>query len=228
VLSGDLPESRIDDACRRVLALKEKYGILDGKPTPRCTPEKRKEINAKLREVGRRIAEKGMTLTANHTNLIPVDRNKIRRVKMVYIGYSDLCLENLQCAVEEFAKYGAVCELQNGFCAQDNDTLDEYDLIVYANYIGMHKPTGGEFFFGKECNMLRQIMTVGVEKSVGVSFGNPDIYFNYFTAARSFVNCYSLNKETIKAFVRGLYGDVKFTDHAPFPLNPITCTDEVY
>lgn len=36
------------------------------------------------------------------------------------------------------------------------------------------------------------------------------------------------NPETMRAFVRGLYGDVTFTDYNPFPLNRIRCTDDVY
>ncbi|MBQ9769091.1 MAG: hypothetical protein IJW27_02695 [Clostridia bacterium] len=71
-------------------------------------------------------------------------------------------------------------------------------------------------------------MTKEIDKSVGVSFGSPNIYFNYFTAAKTFVNCYSFNEETVRGFVKGLYGDLNFTDYYPFPLNPITRTNEVY
>jgi hypothetical protein len=67
-----------------------------------------------------------------------------------------------------------------------------------------------------------------VEKSIGVSFGDPDIYFNYFTAAPTFINAYSENKETMESFVKGLYGEIKFTDYCPFPLNPINGTNDVY
>lgn len=228
VLAGDLPESRIDDACRRILKMKEKYGVFEDGEIPHPTEEQREQIKAEMAQVATEISERGITLCANRTNFLPLKKENIKKVKIVYIGYSELCYENLQYAVEQFEKYGAKCDIQNGFEASDNDTLDEYDLIVYATFIGFFAPAGGQFFFGKECHMMRKIMTTCTEKSIAVSFGNTDIFFNYFTASHTFINAYSYNRETMVSFVKGLYGDVQFTDYNPFPLNPITRTDDVY
>lgn len=38
---------------------------------------------------------------------------------------------------------------------------------------------------GKEYHMMRQIMTECTEKSIAISFGNTDIFFNYFAASLS-------------------------------------------
>ena len=167
-------------------------------------------------------------MTANRLGFVPMNHEKIKKVKIVYIGYSDQCYANLKYAVEEFERHGAHCDLQNGFQAADNATLDQYDLIVYATFIGFHEPAGAQAFVGEECHMMRQIMTTCVEKSVGVSFGNPDIFFNYFTAVPTFVNCYSFTPETMESFVKGLYGEITYTDYSPYPLNPITRTNDVY
>ena len=228
VRSGELPESRIDDACQRILGMKERFGLFDHGEVPQLTDTQRESLDIRIGELCRDIAAKGLTLTANRTGFLPVKAEKVQKVKLVYIGYSDLCYENLQYAVEEFARHGAHCELQRGFAKEDNETLDQYDLIVYATFIGMHMPAGGKTFYGEECKMMRLIMTVATEKSVGVSFGDPEIFFNYFTAANSFVNCYSFNRETIEAFVKSLYGEVTFTENNPFPLNPIKRTNDVY
>ena len=228
VLSGDLPESRIDDACRRVLTLKERYGLLEHKMLVPPTEEEREAVRENIRTVSRDVAERGMTMTANRLNLIPLNRETVKKVNLVYIGYSDDCEKNLQCAVEEFARHGAECDYQVGFRPEDNATLKDYDLIVYATFIGMHMPPGGRAFFGEKCLMMRHIMTACVEKSVGVSFGDPDIFFNYFTAAPTFVNCYSYTPENAVAFVKGLYGEIPFGTHTPFPLNPITRDNDVY
>jgi beta-N-acetylhexosaminidase len=228
VLSGDLPESRIDDACRRVLTLKERYGLLEHKTLVPPTEEEREAVRENIRAVSRDVAERGMTITANRLHLVPLNREAVKKVKLVYIGYSDDCEKHLQHAVEEFARHGASCDYQVGFCPADNATLKDYDLIVYATFIGMHMPPGGRAFFGEKCLMMRHIMTTCVEKSVGVSFGDPDIYFNYFTAAPTFVNCYSHTPENAVAFVKGLYGEIPFGTYAPFPLNPITRDNNVY
>lgn len=228
VLSGELPESRIDDACQRVLDMKERFGMFEQGQIPYRTEEFGDELAVEFQRLCRDIADKSLTLVANRTNFLPVSAQKLRKVKIVYIGYSDGCYNNLRYAAEEFSRHGAQCDVQRGFTDADNKTLEQYDLIIYATYIGMHQPAGGKAFFGDECLMMRKIMTVATEKSMGVSFGDPDIFFNYFTASHTFVNCYSFNPETMEAFVKGLYGESTFTKNNPFPLNPITRTDNVY
>ena len=227
VLSGDLPESRIDDACRRVLNLKEKYGIFEQGVLPIPTEEKRAEIKANLHAVAEEIAARGLSLSANRTGFVPMKKG-IKRAAVFYIGYSDLCFENLQYMKDEFARYGVECDIKKGYQKSDEVGLEDYDVIIYATYIGFHAPLGGHYFFGAECRMLWDIMTKCVEKSVAVSFGDPNIFYNYFTACPTFVNCYSTNRETMEGFVRGLFGDIKFTDFHPFPLNPVTGTNDVY
>ncbi|MBE7020911.1 MAG: hypothetical protein E7411_05735 [Ruminococcaceae bacterium] len=229
VLSGELSEDRIDDACLRILKLKEKYGIFIDEEVPHPTEEKVKEISDNIHRVTREITEKGLTLAANRTNFVPVDRNKIKKVKIFYIGYSQLCCEKVEkYIIPAFEKYGAKAEFQVGYTPEDDDTLNNYDLIVYATYIGFHAPAGAPYFFGKEIFMISRIMRKCVEKSVGISFGDVNIFYNYFTAAHTFVNCYSYTEEAIEGFVRGLYGDLKFIDYSPFPLNPVTKTNDVY
>lgn len=231
VRDGELDESVLDAACERILAMKEKYGLFDESKLPHPTDELQKEIKDTIHDVSKAISEKGISLCANRTGFLPVKKENIKKVKIVFIGYSDKCYENLEKhAVEEFAAHGAICDIQKGFYKEDNIPLAEgkYDLIVYATFIGMWRPTGAPFFFEDECRAMRRIMTVDPEKSIGVSFGNTDIFFNYFTAAHTFINAYSTNPETIRSFVRGLYGEVQFTDFHPFVLNPISRTNDVF
>ena len=226
VLNGEIPESRIDDACSRILKMKEKF--LSVQPVPYLTEETRDGIKKEMSEFCSEVAKKGLTLTANHLNLIPIKEKEVRNVKIFYIGYSDQCFENLQYMVDEFEKHGATCTLKKGIDASDPATLKDCDLVVYATYIGMHAPAGGQFFYGDECRMMYNVMTENVERSVAVSFGCTDVYFNYFTAAPAYVNCYSTTPEIIRGFVKGLYGELEFNSYNPCPLNPITRTNEVY
>ncbi len=229
VLNGEITEERINDACFRILTMKAKYGYLDaGKKVVPAAKEVKKDIYDRMCDLNERTAAKGLTLVANHGGFVPVNKEKIKKVKVFYIGYSDLCKDNLEYMKAEFEKHGVECEIKDGYEVSDTKTLENYDLIVYATYIGMHAPRGGPYFFGEKCQMLWDVMTVAKEKSVAVSFGNTNIYFNYFTAAPTFVNAYSVNKETIEAFVKGLYGDITFNDYNPFPLNPITRNNEIF
>lgn len=227
VLDGRIPESRIDDACRRVLDMKEKYGIFDDEEYTYPTEEEREAVREKIRNLMHRIAEKGITLTANNAGLIPLNKDKIKKVKIAYLGYSDEAFEKLQSMVAEFERHGAECVLRSGFSMADLMECDKYDLIVYASYVSFHHPQGGQHYYGDVCNDVARTFKYATDKSVGISMGSPISYFNYFSSAKTFVNSYSFNEQILEGFVKGLYGELEFSDYNPFPLNPITKTNDI-
>jgi hypothetical protein len=98
---------------------------------------------------------------------------------------------------------------------------------VYASYLSFHSPLGGQHYYGNDCHAVARSFTSNVDKSIGVSMGSTDSYFNYFSSAKTFVNCYSFNEQILEGFVKGLYGELEFTDYNPFPLNPITKTNDI-
>lgn len=222
VLSGDLPESRIDDACQRILDMKERYGLFQENYTIKhYTDEERKPIFEDLKKYNRQIAEKSLTLVANRENILPLNRNAIKKVKLIYFGYLEEVYNRLDTVIETFAKYGAVADKQKLVGQDIKQIAEDYDLIVYVPHIGPHSPFGMPAFYQEECKALMFAMTEGREKSVGVSFASPYTFFDYFSSVPVFVNAYSYNVESMEAFVQGLYGDVPFEGISPFPLNPL-------
>ncbi|HEX7056348.1 MAG TPA: glycoside hydrolase family 3 N-terminal domain-containing protein [Bacilli bacterium] len=76
VKSGAIPESRIDESVRRILTLKEKYGLFAtaGRQTP--LTEKIAQAQAKVasqahRQTAQKLAENGVTLVKNERNTLP-------------------------------------------------------------------------------------------------------------------------------------------------------------
>ena len=60
-------------------------------------------------------------------------------------------------------------------------------------------------------------------------FSNPD----EIAAVETFIpfrikDCALMQRRVWIYSSKGLYGDIRFTDYAPFPLNPITRTNNVY
>ena len=71
-----------------------------------------------------------------------------------------------------------------------------------------------------EMNTLFHSLSYGAKKSVCVSFGAPSIYYNYFECADVFINAYSDDHGTMRAFVDGILGDFEFSGRSPVPLRP--------
>ena len=105
--------------------MKEKYGIFDIETYSYPTEEKREAVRVQIRALCEKIAAKGLSMTCNSANLVPLNKDSIKKVKLVYMGYSDEVYENLKYAVDEFKKYGAECTLQNDFT--NTDTWLLYD-----------------------------------------------------------------------------------------------------
>jgi hypothetical protein len=83
----------------------------------------------------------------------------------------------------------------------------------------MSQPTGMPFF-SSNFSTLFNAFAYGAEKSVAVSFGAPSIYYNYFETATAYVNAYSMDKSTMKAFVGAILGDFEMTAKSPVALKP--------
>ncbi|NLD87942.1 MAG: hypothetical protein GX633_06760 [Clostridiales bacterium] len=226
VLSGDLPESRIDDACERILAMKEHYGFLKEDYALRHhTREERKSLVDAMTAVNKKIAPKSITLVADRNYALPI--KDVKKVKIIYFGYDESSYANLDAMIDRFSEYGAKADKQKLVRDDIKTIAEEYDLIVYASYIGPHSPHGGPAFYRQECISLLYAMTEGREKSVGIGIGSPYTYFDYFSSVPVYVNAYTSNPETLEAFVDVLYGKVIPEGTSPYPLNPITGTNRV-
>ena len=96
---------------------------------------------------------------------------------------------------------------------------EEYDIIVYACYLAMSQPQGMSFY-SKDLSTLFYAFAYGSEKSVAASFGAPSIYYNYFESVPTFINAYSMDASTMRAFVGALLGDFEMTGKSPVDLKP--------
>ncbi|MBR3933805.1 MAG: hypothetical protein IKJ68_07870 [Clostridia bacterium] len=219
VQKGILSEERIDDACQRVLDLKEKLGLFDkGYRNPDYTIE---EAKAKTAALAKKLSESAITLLRDLHGQIPYDKNKIKKVAIVSYTHVEYVHTRLSAMKEAFEDYGCEVHMQRRIDSfEDAERLaNEYDLIVYAGFLGHHAPKGAPSFYGDEFWSLRHAFVYGKEKSVGVSLGYPHIMYNFMDDAFVFANIYSVSPEMQKAFVKGLFGDIPFVGKSPVELD---------
>ena len=84
VKTGEVKESRLDDACRRVLTLKEEKGILDWKESDGSVENAEAVVGSKAnRELERVIAANAVTVIKNTDNVLPLDVKENEHVLML-------------------------------------------------------------------------------------------------------------------------------------------------
>lgn len=216
VNDGRINEERINDACSRVLDMKEKLGLFSEKQEePTIMDDK---LYNEIADFNRRVSDLAVTLECDNTNKLPLDASKIKNVTIVCSAHVDRAFEALKHMKAAFEERGINVKLQRRIKDQEEmDRIDsESDLIIYAGYLHNHQPMGASSFYGDECATFFYAFTKGKDKSIGVSLGSCYVYYDFYSQLDTFVHAYSLSKEAQEAFVKGIFGEIEFKGVMPY------------
>lgn len=220
VKEGKISESRIDDACTRILDMKEKIGLFDEDYWN--PPYTAKEVVAQTKIINQEIAKRAITLVRDDQNLLPLDQKKIKNVTIVCSTHADVFFEQLEYLKEILENRGMKVHLQRRISSDaEMKRIDETsDLILYAVFVAPHRPKGHMGLYGEECATYLHALSKGQEKSIGVSMGYPYIHYDIMGNAETFINTYGVAPELMDAFVQAIFGEIEMTGVSPVKLNP--------
>ncbi len=222
VRDGRIAESRIDDACQRVLDFKEKLGMFEDDYYTKPFPYTKEEMLRKTREVNEKIVRKSMTLVRDRTGILPVNKENIKKVSIIVSSHLPNIMEILEPLKNAFEKRGIEVHMQRRLksVAELKEISDNSDLIIYAAYVAMFMPSGYLRLFGEECQTFYYAFKYGKEKSIGVSFGYPYVHYDSMEAVNAFVNANNMDVASQEAFVAALFGEIGFEGKSPVRLIP--------
>ncbi len=224
VLSGEIPMSRIDDACQRVLDMKEKLGFFEDDYT--YNSDELEQVNADIRDYNHRVAEKALSLICDENHLLPVKREEIKNVAIIYSGHdkegAGKGVDQMPKLASEFEKRGAKVHWQRRLKSQEEikALADANDLIVYVGGLYNSIPRGYSGFFNEEQDTFHYVLDSGAEKSIGVGVCSPFMYFDFYSGFPAFINTYNCTDVTLEALVAAIYGEIPFEGGTPFRLIP--------
>lgn len=220
VLDGRIAEARIDDACQRVLDMKEKLGMF--RENYGILPYTLEELVPETRRISRKIAEQSITLVRDRQNLLPLKADSVKKAAIIVSTHAEWFLSSVNNLKTALEKRGIQVHLQRRLknSAELKDISDNHDLIIYAAYVGMHAPAGALRLFGEECYTYYHAFNHGKEKSLGVSFGYPYIHYDTMENAPTFINAYSTCREAMEAFVQAIFGEIPCEGKSPVLLMP--------
>ena len=220
VLDGRIPESRIDDACQRVLDMKEKLGLFE--ENYQDYPYKAEDLVPQTAKVNAQLVKRSMTLVRDRNNLLPVKKENVKKVSVIVSSHKETIMEDLEPMKQALEARGIEVYMQRRLknARELKKIADDSDLIIYAAFVGMHCPKGYFRLFGEECQTFYYAFNHGKEKSVGVSFGYPYIHYDNMEGADAFINANSLEKDSQIAFVEALFGEIGLEGKSPVLLEP--------
>ena len=220
VKRGEISESRIDDACERILTMKEKLGMFSH-PLEEMDHDKVLEETAK---VNQEVASKALSLICDNRKMLPLDPEKYKKVAIIYSGYSEYVYESLKFMKDEFEKHGMTkVHIQKDLADREEANVlpHEYDLMLYVAHVSCGQPHGiAGFQLERYYTFYHNGLGDQMEKRLGVSLGSPYLYFDYYSGYDCFVNAYSETEAVQRAFVKALYGEIPFEGGEPFRVIP--------
>ena len=220
VKDGIIPESRIDDACSRMLDMKDKLGMFsEDYYNP---PYKAEDIVPETRRVNREIAERAITLVRDSQNMLPVDKSNVKNVTIICSAHVDSFFTALEHMKKDFEDRGMNVRLQRRIAtAAEMEEIDKTsDLIIYAAYVAPHQPRGHMGLYGDECATYMWAFSKGQTKSIGLSMGYPYIHYDVMGNAETFINAYGSSPELMDAFVKAIFGEIEIKGVSPIKLEP--------
>lgn len=231
VLSGRIPMERIDDACERVLAMKEKMGMfredfgLDIELTP--------ELIAQTHEIERKLAEKAITLIRGE-ELLPMKADKIKKVLLAPVAYWEEFNEDIRYTARLLEQRGIQVDvaypeqLDTWKTFPDAEYWKQYDMILMGTYLRSQRPAGVNGFNHHHHRFMQFFQTRCNERIVGVAYGAPHVYYNNFASmGKVFIGAYDYTKELQEAVVAALFGEIPFRGVCPFKLIPDIATQDI-
>lgn len=220
VLDGRVSMERLDEAVQRILDLKERLGLFEGKIDPKPLTE---EENRAFEQVIYDVGKNAITLINNENQMIPFDPSRIKKAAIINLSPYEPFLEELQVMAQAFEEKGIQATVLERLQSKEElkNLSETVDIIIYACFLAMSRPQGMSFYSRPEdMQTLLHALSFGAEKSVVASFGAPSIYYNYFEAANAYLNAYSSDAGTMRAFVDGILGEFEFTGKTPVELAP--------
>lgn len=213
---GRLSKERLKDAVRRVLTLKFKTGLMDGR-TYRATEEDRN----KLKEISSGIAENSIHLVRNFDGVLPLKLKKNAKVLTITLCYGEKAIEEdpLSLFSEELRGYGfQVDQLTNPSHYTIKETIDDYDAVFINSKISSRDYQGGTLRIGWANIMTFWRAYVFKNKNVVfISFGDPyKLYEVPFI--RTYANAFSFSPSTIRSAIKACLGEIEFNGKSPVSL----------
>lgn len=219
--SGRIPEARLNESVRKILAWKHELGLFKQKITP--LDQMDKIISGKeTHQLAEEIANKAVTLVRNNENLLPLSKDK----KVFVLGISNgfdgemTSVALVRFLRENGVKFGSVVLQDNSSretIARAREGADKADVVIAALYGRVRsgaKNSVGLPDAGVE--ILRDLLQKD-KKVVGVSFGNPYI-LSAFPDLETYIVAYGDMTPLQRASARTIFGMLEPNGKLPITL----------
>ena len=223
IKSGEITRERLLDAVRRILRMKDRARLFEDQEALMSGIE----ITGDIGNVAQEIADKSITVIRNTQNLIPLSLPKGAKFLLINLqrNRDDMgnptYMKHIDVLKEEIEKRGYIADVISGY-GVDHHKLEEdmqgYDCVLFNCRINQANYLGGTLRINWD-NIMAFWRGVGVAhpRVIFTSFGDPYKLYE-LPFLRTYVNAYSHDDITFRAFVKVLFGEIPAVGKSPVSL----------
>lgn len=232
--NGVLSKKRLEEANRRILALKAALHLHEKKIDKELVPEKKALEILKCRqhvEWAKELADRSITLVKDTQKLIPVSPKKYKRILLELLGESasgERVIQTTKKALEMKGFDVSIYEPENFEKGVDNvrNFKEKYDMVIYiGNVENESNKTTNRInwytFWGQGNNVPWFADEVPV---LFISVANP-YHLLDVPMVHTYINCYSNNEYVLQSVVDKITGESAF--YGKNPIDPFCGREEL-
>lgn len=208
VLSGQIPESRIDDSVRRILNEKARAGLFHRSQLVDLNMLSEKVHIREHRLVADHIAKKSITVLKNRDHLLPIDSSRFENVSVVHISDGRRRPEDhvTRFLDRHFRNINSV-EMYPGQCTRDSlqaaKAISSADLVIAVSHVAIR--TAEDINLDDTVSPVMNHLFDGKRPVVAVSLGTPYVVLN-MAEADAHVLGWSPNRRQQEAVANAILG----------------------
>ena len=214
--SGYLPRERLIDAAERVVRLKARIGLFDGKEYSVTEDD-----IEKTKSLIRRAAEKSVTLVRNVGDILPLKLGRGARLLVITLSPDgrDEPRDVFPAFADELSERGFdVIRMTNPTHYRVNEVIDEVDAVFITSVIDTTNCSGSSLRLGWNNMMTFWRGYVFKNKNVVfVSLGDP-YKLTELPFIKCYVNAYVKSRAAVAAAVAACLGEIPFEGKSPVRL----------
>ena len=218
VISGDITEDRIDESVRRLLAAKYRLGLVQNRFVDAGKVNQLVEKPENVLQANR-TAEKSMTLLRNADNIFPLTKEKAGKTFFIVIAADDDAVEGatLIPEIQRRVSKAKIVRLDprttSAEYAKVLNQAENSDFVIIAPFVKRAALKGTVALPENQTAFVKQL--IALEKPVAVvAFGSPYL-IRQFPEAKNYAVTYAIEDVAQAAFVRTMFGEVRFTGKLP-------------
>ncbi len=220
IASGEITRERLLDAVRRILRTKDQVRLFEDQ----AALEESVTVSGDLLAVCQEIADKSITVIRNAQNLIPLSLPKGAKFLIINIQKNGenvvfpQYMDHIKVLKEELEARGYVADMISAYGINHNKLeadMKNYDCILFNCRINPMVYLGGTNRLNWD-NIMSFWRGVGVAHPcvIFTSFGDPYKLYD-LPFLRTYVNAYSHDEVTFRAFVKVLLGEIPALGKSP-------------